>query len=756
MEWIFVAKMAGIVAGGLFILLLGVFALIAKFYRKVEQGRALIVSKTKDVLVTFTGATVLPIVHKGEMMDISVKTIEIDRRGKDGLTCQDNIRADIKVTFFVRVGKTREDVLKVAQSIGCARASDQQTLEDLFIAKFSEGLKTVGKRLDFESLYKERDSFRDEIMKVIGEDLNGYSLEDAAIDFLEQTPLESMDPQNILDAQGIRKITQITTQQNVLTNDLIQSERKEITKQNAQADEAVFELERQRADAENKQKREIASVKAREEAETIRVQAEEKSKAQRSNIKAEEEIKVEEENKERQVQVAAKNRERVVAVENERVEKDRVLEAISRERATELERIDKEKALEVQKKAIADVIRDRVSVEKTVAEEEERIKDVRALAEATRLRDVTKLTAEGQAVEQLVLETKAAEAKQISANFAAQEKLTLASADLEVADKEAQAKIRLADGTRAEHAAEGLAIAQVKEADAVATEKHGLAEVRVKEADALAVEKQGLAHVNIKQADAAAVQKMGAADADVIRQKLLAQAEGTEKQGLADAEVTRQNMLAKATGAEEQGMAEMRVREAEAVAIEKKGIAEGVAIEKKLTSEATGLAEKAEAMKQLDGVGREHEEFRLRLEKEKVVDLETLNVRKDVAEAQARILAEAFHQAKINIVGGDGAFFDRFVNAVSLGQSLDGALNNSETLQSVAKEYLDGTANLPSDIKDVLSRPALSAENLQQLTISALLGKMMVGLDQDGKGKIQGLIDKACELGIDTLTTRHG
>jgi hypothetical protein len=26
-------------------------------------------------------------------MDISVKTIEIDRRGKDGLICKDNIRA---------------------------------------------------------------------------------------------------------------------------------------------------------------------------------------------------------------------------------------------------------------------------------------------------------------------------------------------------------------------------------------------------------------------------------------------------------------------------------------------------------------------------------------------------------------------------------------------------------------------------------------------------------------------------------------
>ncbi len=36
----------------------------------------------------------------GEIMDISVKTIELDRSGADGLICRDNIRADIKITFF--------------------------------------------------------------------------------------------------------------------------------------------------------------------------------------------------------------------------------------------------------------------------------------------------------------------------------------------------------------------------------------------------------------------------------------------------------------------------------------------------------------------------------------------------------------------------------------------------------------------------------------------------------------------------------
>ncbi len=159
--------------------------LVTRFYRKVDQGRALIVNTLKvEPTVTFTGAVVFPIIHRAEIMDISVRSIEIDRRGKEGLICKDNIRADIRVNFFVRVNKTSEDVLKVAQAIGCARASDTNTLEQLFVAKFSEALKTVGKRLEFEELYTMRDDFRDQIISVIGKDLNGYVLDDAAIDYL--------------------------------------------------------------------------------------------------------------------------------------------------------------------------------------------------------------------------------------------------------------------------------------------------------------------------------------------------------------------------------------------------------------------------------------------------------------------------------------------------------------------------------------------------------------------------------------------
>src|SRR3954464_3744910 len=104
-----------IVVGVIALVLFGVLIMVARFYRQVDQGKALIINTMRsEPVVTFTGAVVYPIINRAEVMDMSGKIIEIDRRGKEGLICADNIRADINVNFFVRVNKTQEHVLKVA------------------------------------------------------------------------------------------------------------------------------------------------------------------------------------------------------------------------------------------------------------------------------------------------------------------------------------------------------------------------------------------------------------------------------------------------------------------------------------------------------------------------------------------------------------------------------------------------------------------------------------------------------------------
>ena len=720
-----------IIVGLIILFIVGILVMISKFYRKVDQGKALIINKMKnDPEVTFTGGIVYPIIHRAEVMDISVKTIELERRGHEGLICKDNVRADIKVTFFVRVNKTGEDVMKVAQTIGCARASDQRTLEELFIAKFSEALKTVGKRLEFEQLYTQRDDFKDQIIEVIGKDLNGYVLDDAAIDYLEQTPLQHLDAQNILDAQGIRKITDLTSVQNIQTNEIKQKERMEIGSQNLKADEAIYRFEQQRADAQAKKDKEISMAQTRESNEALRVQAEEEKKTALTRQKAEEEVSKGEQNKLRAIEVSMKAREREVAVESVRVKKAADIEEIGREREVEVQRIDKEREVEQKRKDIADVIRQRIAVEKTVAEEEERIKDLRAHAEAERSKKVKIVGAEAEAQENLVKDIKAAEAQNEVAKFEAKKKLTIAEADLEAADKQARAKIRMAEGVQAETAAEGLAKVRVAEAEAAAIEKQGKAKATVTldqmNAEAQGEEKQGLARVKVRQAQANATREEGQAEAEVIKTKKLAEAAGEEEKGLALA----------------------RVREAEAAAIEKRGHAEAAAVREKLVAEAAGLAQKAEAMKALDGVGREHEEFRIRLEMDKEVALKKVSAQVSIAEHQATVLAAAFEQAAINIVGGDGQFFDKFVNAVSLGRSIDGFVDSSETAKTTLAPYLSGDRSLPDDVKDILAG-RLTAENVKNLGIAGLIARLATDADGETKRKLEQLATQARKLGLD-------
>ena len=98
--------------------------------------------------------------------------------------------------------------------------------------------------------------------------MNGYVLDDAAIDYLEQTPVDQLDFQNILDSEGIKKITDLTAKQRVLANNITREKEKTIKKQDVEAREAILELEKQQAEAEQKQLREVSVITSREEAES--------------------------------------------------------------------------------------------------------------------------------------------------------------------------------------------------------------------------------------------------------------------------------------------------------------------------------------------------------------------------------------------------------------------------------------------------------------------------------------------------------
>ncbi|MCM5529694.1 SPFH domain-containing protein [Parasegetibacter sp. NRK P23] len=659
------------IGGIVFFVFIILFA-FATFYKKIPQGKAIVRTGVGGGKVAFNkGMYVIPILHKMEIMDISVKKLQIDRMEHDGLICKDNIRADIKVAFFVRVNKNVDDVLNVAQIIGTDRASDVDTLRNLFEAKFSEALKTVGKKFDFIELYEARREFRTEILNIIGTDLNGYILDDCAIDYLEQTEITFLSPQNILDSQGIKKITELTAEQNIKANLIKREEEKVIKKQNVEAREAILELERQMAEKEEKQRREIDNIRARENAEIVKVREEERLKAETVRIRTDESLAIQEENKLRQIIIAEKNKQRTDAVETERVEKDRALEATEREKIVTLAQIEKEKTLEVEKKNIQDVIRDRVRLEKGVVEEQQGLKDIEAFRAVEREKSVGITQASQQAEEKLIYTVKQAEAEKKAAEERAKQMIIDAEAKKEAAVKEAEARKILAEAQAREEATLGLSEAEVMMAKAEAAERQGTV-------------------------DASVIEKI---------------AEARRKEGLTQAEVTKEKALA----------------------------------------EAAGIEEKAEAMKKLDAVGKDHEEFKLLLTKEKDIALAQINIQKDIADAQAGVLAEALRSANIDIVGGETMFFQNIVNQISNAKGFDRLINESENATQLKTALIGDGSNsgdLLERIRGFAEKYNISTNDIKNLTISSLILKMQQQSSEGDRPMLLNLANLASSLGI--------
>ena len=690
------------------IIILSLLFLAAVFVlciRKIQPGKAGIIVGVGGMRVSFDWMLRLPIFQSMELVDISVKKIEIARKGKDGLVCKDNIRADISVAFYIRVDATRESVQKVAQMLGSERVSDMNQLRELFESKFSEALKTAGKQMEFHELFTERTKFREQIQVTIGKDLDGFILQDVAIDYLEQTPLDQHDPSNVLDAEGIKKITEITQRERVLSNEFSQRAQVLVEKENADADIAKREQKRRNEEDTAKQMRAITEVKANEEAETRKVIEGRRQEVEGKRLEAEESIRLRTEDMNRAVQ----EREFTVRKEKQRLEQESIQEGeearVRRERTVSLAEMDKETKLaemgvEVQRKRATVV-----AEEKAVVQQQEEKNNIEARMTAARVSEVTLIEAEMNARKDQVQRVVASEAlKESEKNIAEAEKIkiiTAAEANRDAALRDAERMQTMADtearaSDKHRHAAE-------QEAEGIAAKQaaHGLAEARVITAKATA-----------RIADASATKQVGLAEAEVTKAKGTVDASNTQTQAEAEAKGTKEKEIAAATGIEARGAAE-----------------------------AKAIHQKAEAMKLFHEAGKEHEEFKLRLSKERDVELAAIHVQKDIAQANSTIVGEALKHAHIDIVGGENDFFEKIVRAVGNGKSVDRMMQNSATLTDIKDTFFNGAPEFfKGQFRKWIADFGISSEDVKNLTVAALLGKLIASTDDN---TLQGVMKTA-------------
>ncbi len=694
-----------VVLGGfaLFLFLLSLFCV-----RMIQPGRAGVRTGWGGVKVSFDWMLRMPIVQTYHIVDISVKKLEITRKGKDGLVCRDNIRADITVAFYIRVESTTESVRKVAQMLTPERVSDLNQLRDLFEAKFSEALKTAGKQMEFHELFTERIKFRDQIQNTIGKDLDGFLLQDVAIDYLEQTPLDQHDPNNVLDSEGIKKITEITQRERVLANEFSQRTSVQMEKENADADIAKREQKRRNEENSAKQLRAMTEVKAIEEAEARKVIEGRRLEVEAKRLETDEAIRLRTEDMNRAVQ----EREFTVKKERQRLEQESTQEGeearVRRERSIALAEMAKENeiadaAVEVERKRAVVV-----AEQKAVVQQQEEKISIEARMTAERVREVTLIEAEMNAKRDQVEKVVASEAqREAERNLAEAQKIkTIVAA-------EAAREAALRDAERLQTVAEAEAKVADKRRHAMEQEAEGLAAREA--APGLAEAKVIMAKAAAKKVDASALQEVGLAEAEIERVKGDAHAQATEKQAEAEAEGLRDRELAAATGIEARGLAE-----------------------------AKAIQQKAEAMKLLHAAGKEHEEFKLRLANERDVALASINMQKETAQANAVIVSEALKHAKIDIVGGENDFFEKIVRAISQGKAVDRTVHNSQTLTDIKETFFNGDPErFKAQLWQWIDDFGLKTEDIKNLTLAALLAKLIAA---DGNGSRKSLLSSALDL----------
>jgi uncharacterized membrane protein YqiK len=441
------------------LLLLGVGALVTyqRLYKKTRANEAFVRTGRGGVsVIRDGGAFVVPFLH--ELIEVSLSTLKlrVTRKDEDALITQDKLRADIEAEFFVRVQPDEESILQASRSLG-DRMGDPEAVKELVEDKLVSVLRTAAAGKTLEQLNSERDEFLSEVMKLLGDDLraNGLILETVTISRLDQTDDSFLKAENIFDAQGRRKIAEITQINLTERNRLVREGERQRKLQDVQTHQEVLELEQKEQEAE-----------ARMLAEVAKIQADTERAAQVERISARRKVELAEVDKLKALELAAREQQEAVEVA-ERAKQQKIARAEQERAAAEADLADAEAARERSRQKVETV---------RVTEEGERLKargviDAQAAAERAFVAEQRKADASAYTIQ------KQAEAQMLSADAESTAIRKKAEAEAEAERQRAQGMMAKAmvpvEVERAQVALERDRIETVVRPELEARERHG-------------------------------------------------------------------------------------------------------------------------------------------------------------------------------------------------------------------------------------------------------------------------------------------
>ncbi len=431
------AQLVLTVIGALVLIVVGIAAVITNLYRKAAANRAFVRTGMGGARVVKDGGTVVvPVVH--QIIPVSLETMQlcVERRGPHALITKDNLRVDLSAEFYIKVQANIDDILQAARSLG-GRSVNPDAVSELVQEKLVSALRTVAATKDLVELHAKRDEFASAVQAILTHDLssNGLTLESVTISSLDQTDPSQLQERNVFDAQGLRKIAEITQRARVQRNEVEREAEQAVVQKNVETRKQVLDMERDQAEFEAEQKMKVANVQAGREREIQEYKISQEEAVARRDI-------------EKNKAIETTEVQRRLAVEQAEV--DKKISLIAKFREQETAEIQKVQAVEVADRAkevaVAKKEEERATAQasmlKAAAEREaadQQVLTVQVTAEASREAEKKLIAAK-----QVITENKIRE--ETEADVLAYMEVKKAEGERKAADLQYEAKLRLAEG----------------------------------------------------------------------------------------------------------------------------------------------------------------------------------------------------------------------------------------------------------------------------------------------------------------------
>jgi len=296
------------------------------------------------------GAIVLPVFH--EVTWVSLETIKliVSRSREQAILTADKIRIDVTAELYTHVGRTVDDLLTASRSLG-DKTFDSDKVRNLLEAKVVSALRSYAATKSLSELHENRDALAEAIKANATQSFaaNGLTLEEVTIVALEQTGKEHFKADNVFDAEGLKIITEITSDARRKVHDTEKRTTVAIRQKDLDTQLELLEIEKQEAYARANQDKSVSNEEAlqmREKQVFIlnqRMAVEEKeieNEVTLERMRTDREVAITEEAKKREATEIQKS----LALEKER--RDKEIAIIAKAKEEELAEIDRTLARE--------------------------------------------------------------------------------------------------------------------------------------------------------------------------------------------------------------------------------------------------------------------------------------------------------------------------------------------------------------------------------------------------------------------------